>query len=235
MRLCYVTQINFFNNVIRKNEKDIVNKDKELRLVNKIMSSTSSASRLNIVFGSQVNEIQSFFSFASLDGLCDYIYNREMTEVKCIIEILKDWKFVDEIAKLIFNPDAFAPTKNLDDTIFQNQLEVRIRRKIPELILSETSDLLIFRHNSLSTAFGNLFIKVRPEHSWSYIPVHFLDRSRLTRDGGLIRARICDVKEGQSYTDRFYSIDRLRKGAQAQWEKFDADIFQGNHRFTENL
>ncbi len=173
--------------------------------------------------GSHANEIQSFFAFDSLDGLCDYIYNREITEVKYIVEILKDWKFVDEIANLTMNPEAFTPTKNLDDTIFQNSLKTRIRRKIPELILSETSELLIFRHNTLLAVFGTAFIKVRPEHSWSYVPVHFLDRTRLTIDGGLVRARICDVKNGQSYEDRFYSIERLRQGALEQWRKFDVE------------
>lgn len=170
---------------------------------------------LDSIFGEDLESVKDFFCFTDKE-LRDYI-ERDKNDVKPLCQMLKYHGNIEQIFLDCRDPEVFLK----EDHEFYSRLKVLICRRIPELILSETSSHLIFHHSVVNFEFGSFFIKVRPENSYTRIPVLFLNREKLKKPQFAVSARKCDVEDGVDYENVFFTYQGLEENAKKKWEEFD--------------
>lgn len=172
---------------------------------------------LTEIFGEDLESVKIFFDFTD-EELYNYIFRKEEKDVKPLCQMLKFWGNVKQIFLDCRNLEAFVREKEE----FTTRMEILICRRIPELILSETTTHLIFNHSVLKHEFGSYFIRVDEENSWTGIPVSFLNREKLRKAQVSVFARKKDVPEGEDWKNMFYEYQDLDAKAEMLWKEFDA-------------
>lgn len=172
---------------------------------------------LTKIFGEYLESVKIFFDFTN-EELYDYIFRKGEKDVKPLCQMLRFWGNVKQIFLDCRNPAAFDKEKKE----FTKRMKILIYRRIPELILSETSTHLIFEHSVLKREFGSYFIRVDEENRWTRIPVSFLNRERLHKPQISVFVRKKDVPEGEDWKSMFYAYKDLDAKAEMLWKEFDA-------------
>ncbi len=178
---------------------------------------------LFLLFGNQMDVIRDYLGFETISDFHSYMYLLPTTR-KCIVNLLLDRYLPGGLEQIVSENIGNGPiTSDLLDSRTRDLLvliKIAMRRKIPFLILAYTSKYLIFNYKIISHEFGNTFTKV-PENEWICISPKYVLKHLLVNSCGPIRARKCDVAEGQDHTDFFYAVAELKRNAEDKWLIFE--------------